>query len=186
MQSLNVRILCAVAILFAGIASPARADILVNKASGKRVLDAHSNDVARIGCKVQLWEFTDGNQQRWKIIQVGGGWVKIECEASGLVLDAHTDDVNVNACKVQLWTSAAALSKSSIAPAEKCSTLTPMMSASMDAGSSSGTGLTRTTTSDASNERTTIAGKDAGCARDDCGRILDRNCPLHRAQYRND
>jgi len=96
-------ILVALSIALFWVTGAARADILINKASGSKVLDAHSNDVGKNGCRVQLWEWNNLPHQQWKLESVGDDFYKIVNQASGLVLDAHSNDVNKNGCRVQLW-----------------------------------------------------------------------------------
>ena len=95
-----------VSLVFAVVAglNEARADgPIVSRANPAKVLDADRSDAGYNGCRVQLWDFRDQSQQRWRIVSVGNGYVKIVCLASGLVLDADRSDVGLNGCRVQLW-----------------------------------------------------------------------------------
>lgn len=75
---------------------------ILSVASGKAI-DAHADDVAKNGCRMQLWTPTNGQNQRWLFVPIGEGYFHIVSAASGLVLDAHAADAKKNHCRVQLW-----------------------------------------------------------------------------------
>ena len=57
-------------------------------------LDAHKDDVAKEGCLVQTWTWIGGDNQKWRIRDLGSGMVGIQLKQSGLSLALWTNGEN--------------------------------------------------------------------------------------------
>lgn len=102
----HVRLLLRLALCCAALISwgaHARGDAILNRQSDK-TLDANCDRATENGCPILLWDYLAEPQQDWRFENLGGGYFRIVCAASGLVLDANSDLVHENGCPVQLWT----------------------------------------------------------------------------------
>jgi subtilisin family serine protease len=77
------------------VGSPIRA-----KHSGK-VLDVAGISMAN-GARLQQWDYLDGNNQKWTLESVGGGYYKIVSQLSGKVLDV-VGRSTANGARLQQW-----------------------------------------------------------------------------------
>ncbi len=75
---------------------------LINMGNG-RSLDAHIHKLHRNGGWVQMWDLHGRANQKWVLVPVGRGFVKIVNQAGGLVLDADSRYVHRNGGRLQLW-----------------------------------------------------------------------------------
>ena len=73
------------------------------KLTNNKALDADKDKFQINGNDVVVWDYWKGNNQLWKVENLGGNKHKITCLAGGKALSAWNDQVNNNGCRVTLW-----------------------------------------------------------------------------------
>jgi surface antigen len=80
-------------------ASAATASNLTNTGDPGMCLDANSNDYAKNGDNLQLWQCNTHPEQEWTLTSAG----QVKNASTGMCLDANSNDYPKNGDKLQLW-----------------------------------------------------------------------------------